>query len=135
MKPISISVILLATALGSSPMMFSSRKSARCWPRVATAATRWKRASRRAELLLDTREGIRTGGDTGPAVVPGDLEKSLLISAIRWHDPDTGMPPENKGGKLPDSVVADFEAWVRGGAPDPRDGNGRGQDLRRHERH
>ncbi len=73
-------------------------------------------------LLLDTREGIRTGGDTGPAVVPGDLEKSLLIGAIRWHDPDTGMPPENKGGKLADSVIADFETWVRGGAPDPRDG-------------
>ncbi len=43
-------------------------------------------------LLLDTREGIRQGGDTGPAVVPGDPEKSLLIHAIRWHDPDTAMP-------------------------------------------
>ena len=64
-------------------------------------------------LLLDSRAGIRTGGDTGPAVVPGDLEKSLLIAAIRWHDPDTGMPPENKGGKLPDAIIADFETWVR----------------------
>ena len=74
-------------------------------------------------LLLDTREGIRTGGDTGPAVVPGDLQKSLLISAIRWHDPDTGMPPENKGGKLPDAIIADFETWVRTGAADPREGS------------
>ncbi len=73
-------------------------------------------------LLLDTREGIRTGGDTGPAVVPGDLEKSLLIAAIRWHDPDTGMPPEKKGGKMPDSTIADIEAWVKAGAADPRDG-------------
>ena len=62
-------------------------------------------------LLLDTREGIRTGGDTGPAVVPGDLEKSLLIAAIRWHDPDTGMPPEKKGGKLPDSTIADIAVY------------------------
>jgi hypothetical protein len=73
-------------------------------------------------LLLDTREGIRIGGDNGPAVVPGDLEESLLITAMRWHDPDTGMPPENKGGKLPDAVIADFETWVRDGAADPRDG-------------
>ncbi len=73
-------------------------------------------------LLLDTRAGIQTGGDTGPAIVPGDLEKSLLIQAIRWHDEDTGMPPENKGGKLPDSIIADFETWVRDGATDPRDG-------------
>lgn len=73
-------------------------------------------------LLLDSRAGIRTGGDTGPAVVPGDLEKSLLIAAIRWHDPDTGMPPENKGGKLPDAIIADFETWVRSGAADPREG-------------
>lgn len=73
-------------------------------------------------LLLDTREGIRAGGDTGPAVVPGDLEKSLLIAAIRWHDPDTGMPPENKGGKLRATVITDIEAWVRSGAADPRQG-------------
>jgi hypothetical protein len=74
-------------------------------------------------LLLDTREGVRADGDTGPAVVPGDLEKSLLIQAIRWHDPDTGMPPENKGGKLPDAVIADIKAWVKAGAEDPREGN------------
>ena len=73
-------------------------------------------------LLLDTREGIRKGGDSGPAVVPGDAEKSLLIRAVRWHDSDTGMPPESKGGKLPSSVVADLEAWVRSGATDPREG-------------
>ena len=72
-------------------------------------------------LLLDTREGVRTGGDTGPAVVPGDLDKSLLIQAIRWHDPDTGMPPESKGGKLPDSMIADLEAWVKASTDDPRD--------------
>lgn len=73
-------------------------------------------------LQLDTRQGIRTGGDTGPAIVPGDLEQSLLIQAIRWHDPDTAMPPEKKGGKLPDAVIADLEAWVKAGADDPRDG-------------
>ena len=77
----------------------------------------------KGDLLLDTREGIRRGGESGPAVVPGNLEKSLLISAIRYHDKDTAMPPKNKGGKLPDAVIADFEQWVRDGAPDPRDGS------------
>ena len=76
----------------------------------------------KGDLWLDTRDNIRKGGETGPAVVPGDLEKSLLIHAIRYTDEDTAMPPKNKGGKLPDSVIADFEQWVRMGAPDPREG-------------
>lgn len=73
-------------------------------------------------LFLDTREGIRQGGDTGHAVVPGNLEESLLIQALHWHDKDLRMPPEKEGGKLPDKVIADFEKWVKMGAPDPRDG-------------
>lgn len=76
----------------------------------------------KGDLWLDTRENIRKGGETGSAVVPGDLEKSLLIQAIRYADEDTAMPPKNKGGRLPDSVIADFEKWVRFGAPDPREG-------------
>ncbi|QVL30860.1 DUF1553 domain-containing protein [Telmatocola sphagniphila] len=70
-------------------------------------------------LLLDTREATRKGGDTGPAVVPGDLNKSLLIKAIRYNDEHLQMPPKNK---LSPDVVQDFETWVKMGAPDPRDG-------------
>ncbi len=73
-------------------------------------------------LLLDTREGLRQGGDSGHAVVPGNVEESVLIQALRWHDKDLRMPPEKEGGKLPDSVIVDFEKWVKMGAPDPRDG-------------
>lgn len=76
----------------------------------------------RGKLLLDTRDGTRRGGDNGPAVVPGNLKESLLIDAIRYSDPDTAMPPEKAGGKLPDSVIADFEKWILMGAPDPREG-------------
>ena len=76
----------------------------------------------RGGLMLDTREGIRRGGDSGPAVVPGDLAKSLLIEAICYTNEDTRMPPKKEGGKLPDAVIADFERWVKMGAPDPRDG-------------
>jgi len=68
-------------------------------------------------LRLDSREGIRQGGESGHAIVPGDLESSLLIEAIRYEGFE--MPPERK---LPDQVIADFEAWVRMGAPDPREG-------------
>jgi hypothetical protein len=73
-------------------------------------------------LLLDSREASRKGGDLGPAVVPGDLDKSLLIQAIRYTDENLQMPPKEKG-RLPAEVVADFEAWVKRGAPDPRDGS------------
>lgn len=73
-------------------------------------------------LVLDTREGIRRGGDSGPAVVPGKLDDSLLIEAIRYQNKDFAMPPEKSGGKLAEAVIKDFEAWVQMGAPDPRDG-------------
>ncbi len=76
----------------------------------------------RGGLTLDTREGIRRGGDNGPAVVPGDLKESLLIDAVRYSSKDTAMPPEKSGGKLPPEMVADLEAWVKMGAPDPRAG-------------
>jgi hypothetical protein len=69
-------------------------------------------------LLLDTRAGVLKGGNTGPAVVPGNLEKSLLITAVRYQDKDLQMPPSDK--KLPEKVIADLEEWVRMGAPDPR---------------
>ena len=73
-------------------------------------------------LVLDTREGTRRGGDSGPAVVPGNLADSILIEAIRYTNKDFAMPPEKSGGKLPAAVIADFETWVKMGAPDPRDG-------------
>ncbi len=66
----------------------------------------------RGGLHLDTRDGLRKGGDNGP------LLDGLLMKALR-HDGDLKMPPK---GKLPDSVVADFDAWLKMGAPDPRDG-------------
>lgn len=70
-------------------------------------------------LALDTRDGLWTGGDRGPSIVPGSPEKSLLIMALRHTDDDLQMPPKHK---LSPTVVADFEQWVRIGAPDPREG-------------
>ncbi len=68
-------------------------------------------------LTLDTRDGLLKGGDTGPALVPGDVEQSLLIKAVRYKDKDFQMPPKEK---LSDTQIADLEAWVKQGAPDPR---------------
>ena len=71
-------------------------------------------------LLLDSREGCLKGGESGPAIVPGDPENSRLIKAVRYTDPDLQMPPKNK--KLSDEQIADLTAWVKMGAPDPRVG-------------
>ncbi|HRE07312.1 MAG TPA: DUF1549 domain-containing protein, partial [Opitutaceae bacterium] len=71
-------------------------------------------------LMVDSRAGLRQGGNSGPAVVPGDPDKSTLIQAIRYNDPDLQMPPEAHGGKLSDRQIADLTEWVRRGAPDPR---------------
>ena len=73
----------------------------------------------KGDLLLDTRDGLRKGGNSGPSIVPGNPEPQPAHLALRHKDPDTAMPPK---GKLPDAVIADFEAWVKMGAPDPRAG-------------
>ncbi|WP_146517555.1 PSD1 and planctomycete cytochrome C domain-containing protein [Rubripirellula amarantea] len=69
------------------------------------------------DLLVDSRAKIREVGISGAAVVPGDLDNSLLIRAIRFDDDDLQMPPDEK---LSDAEIADFEKWVAIGAPDPR---------------
>jgi hypothetical protein len=66
-------------------------------------------------LWLDDKEGVLTGGDSGAAVVPGELEESLLWNAINHED--YRMPP---GKKLSDGIISDFREWIEMGAPDPR---------------
>ena len=66
-------------------------------------------------LCVDTREALRRGGDSGPALVPGNSAESLIIAALK-HD-GLAMPPKKK---LPASVIADFIAWIDQGAFDPR---------------
>jgi hypothetical protein len=73
-------------------------------------------------LVLDSKEGARKGGDSGPAVVPGNTRRSLLLEAIRYSNKDLQMPPEKEGGKLSDAIIRDFETWIAMGAPDPRSG-------------
>ncbi|MEC9092706.1 MAG: PSD1 and planctomycete cytochrome C domain-containing protein [Planctomycetota bacterium] len=68
-------------------------------------------------FALDTRAGIRAGGDSGHGVVPGDLEGSLILSALRHESFE--MPPKKQ---LPENVIRNFEIWIKRGAADPRGG-------------
>ena len=71
-------------------------------------------------LRLDTRDGVLRGGDSGPAVVPGDAKGSRLVESVRYGNPDLQMPPKHR---LPAAQVADLARWVEMGAPDPRAGD------------
>lgn len=66
-------------------------------------------------LVLDSRSGWAAGGDSGPAVIPGRPQDSLLMSAVRYEDYE--MPPS---GRLPPELIKRLEQWVADGAADPR---------------
>src|SRR5207247_9732822 len=89
--------------------------AAHCFPCHSTGK------KQRGHLTLDSRAGLLKGGDTGPAVLPGHPERSLLVKAIGYKD-EPRMPPRSK---LADEHIADLTAWVRMGAPWP-DGDGAG---------
>src|SRR2546430_1886388 len=91
----------------------------------------------KSDLLLDTREGMLKGGESGkPAIVPGDAKRSRLIEAIRYANDDLQMPPKKAGGRLSDDQINDFVTWINLGAPDPRSGKGESRkpkaESRRH---
>lgn len=68
-------------------------------------------------LLVDSKAALLKGGDNGPAIVPGDPDKSLLVKAVRRSDPNLEMPPKHK---LDAQTIQDIEQWVKLGAADPR---------------
>jgi hypothetical protein len=81
-------------------------------------------------LRLDTAAALLKGGESGPAVRPGEPSRSLLLERVQSVDPDEHMPPKHEGENLAPAQVALLEAWIAGGAtsppgekpePDPRD--------------
>jgi len=76
-------------------------------------------AAARGGLALDSRAGWQKGGASGPALLPGNAESSLLLKAIRHSPGAPAMPP---GSKLSDAEISVFTNWIKRGAPDPRDG-------------
>ena len=75
-----------------------------------------KKGKLKGGLRLDHLAGLLKGGDSGPAVVPGDADGSLIIEAVSYRNDDTAMPPKRK---LPDSAIATLTEWVKMGAPWP----------------
>ncbi len=71
-------------------------------------------------LRLDNRAGVQQGGESGPIVVPGKPNESVLIRSIRYADKALQMPPKEP---LSADQVAILEKWVTMGAPDPREGS------------
>ena len=69
------------------------------------------------DLRMDSRDALLRGGSRGAAIQPGDPAASLLLKAVSYASLELRMPPD---GKLPEREIADLEAWIRMGAPDPR---------------
>ena len=75
----------------------------------------------KANLRLDTRSGWETGGDSGPAIVPGSPETSLFLRAVGYEDEALQMPPKYR---LKKQELSDLRQWIKVGAPDPREAQG-----------
>lgn len=69
------------------------------------------------DLLVDSRATIRRGGISGPAIIPGDPQHSLLMEAVRYENENTKMPPNER---LSDEEIKSLQDWIQMGAPDPR---------------
>ncbi len=71
----------------------------------------------KGSLRLDHQAGWKTGGDSGPAILPGRAEESLLWRAVNYEDRDLKMPPKKR---LSDAELSDLRQWIASGAHDPR---------------
>ncbi|MBQ16856.1 MAG: hypothetical protein CMJ65_07000 [Planctomycetaceae bacterium] len=127
---ILVQVLLLAGAIDAaddSPAALSAVDTAffekkirpvlvkHCYACHSTRAAKSKKL--RGGLNLDSRSGVRSGGDSGPALVAGKPDQSLLLESLQYKSLE--MPPK---GRLPAAIIADFGEWIRRGAPDPRRG-------------
>src|SRR5579863_6581833 len=98
-----------ATDPAASPEFFESKIR----PVLAGSCYSCHTNSALGGLRLDSREAMLKGGKRGPAVVPGDPDKSVLVRAIQQTDSALKMP---LGGKLKDSEIEDIVAWIKAGA-------------------
>jgi hypothetical protein len=122
-------VIVLIALTGAGPVLAEDRTSHEASDGVAFFESKIRPVlidkcyachSRDAEelqggLVLDSRAGVLNGGDSGPAVVPGNPAESLLLQSLKYQAYE--MPPT---GRLPEAVIEDFEHWIAIGMPDPR---------------
>src|SRR5215472_10633592 len=101
---------LLSVAQESGPKEFFE---ARVRPVLVKNCFSCHTASRMGGLEMKSRESLVTGGQSGPAIVPGDPDQSLLIQAVRQTHPKLKMPPQ---GRLSDAEILALTAWIKSGA-------------------
>lgn len=116
MRLVSLSMLILATVLGTrvadgaeAAQLFEQKVrpllESKCFDCHSARAMEVK-----GNLKLDSLDDILRGGANGPSVVPGDVEGSFLLRAIRYQEQDYQMPPR---GRLSDEEIALVEEWVR----------------------
>jgi cytochrome c553 len=87
----------------------------RIWPLLESRCVKCHGVEKqKGDLRLDSREAALRGGETGPALVPGKPEESLLIKLVHHADKDRTMPPKEK---LKEKEIALLETWIKAGAP------------------
>ncbi|HZJ14428.1 MAG TPA: DUF1549 domain-containing protein, partial [Chthoniobacteraceae bacterium] len=120
-RALALLAVVAFSARGSEPSGGDAFLT-RVWPLLDRACVKCHGAEKqKGELRLDSREAALKGGDTGPAVVPGHPEESLMLKLVRHPEKDIDrMPPKEKLA-IPDIAV--LEKWVAAGAPWPRRAN------------
>jgi mono/diheme cytochrome c family protein len=73
---------------------------------------------KKGELILESYESLKKGGESGPAVAAGKADESLLVKLVE-HREKPAMPPPKKGEKLKPAEIAAIRAWIDAGAPAP----------------
>ena len=115
MKSLIVTIVLVCTPVVPADDLFTTKIEPLLRDRCFECHSHGGKM--KAGLALDSRSGWERGGDSGPAIVPGKPELSLLIKMVRWTDQDHQMPPKQK---LPANEIAMLEQWVKQGAADPR---------------
>ena len=127
MKPGVFSFLFLSLALGSSQgaglvsaeqTAFFEKKIRPIFINRCYECHSVEKGKAKGNLTLDSREALLKGGDSGPALIAGQPENSLIIQSVRYKNQDMQMPPK---GALPSQEVKWLEEWIQMGAPDPRE--------------
>ena len=117
---VALAILASGPARGADDDFFESRIRPLLVDRCTGCHSSAAGAKRSGALALDSRDGWHSGGDSGPAIVPGDPEASLLFRAVKRADGVSAMPPEDAGAPLSADEIAALETWIRDGAADPR---------------
>lgn len=119
MRNLSLAIVVMFAPLFASAnegMVFFEKKIRPALKKYCYRCHSDEEKKIKGNLVVDSKVGLLQGGDSGAAIVPGDLNKSILWKSITYAN-DMEMPPKTK---MPDNVIADFKKWIEIGAPDPR---------------